>query len=858
MNNHDLAKLNLYFKTKSMKKAIILAVLLMAIMANLTLRAQVIGMRIPDSTVISGNNIDIPVYADNTLTGNNVLSYILQVSFNQTCLQVVSVITAGTISAAFGSPAVNTSVPGQVTIAGAGTAALTGAGKFIYIRFKALQPAGIGVNFTGAQNNFFNEGLPSMTFDNGVISITAPPSISITPNNGIITKGETLQFSVSGGAAPYQWTVTNTTVASISAGGLLTGTQAGFTTVVVADNNGLRDTTNSQIEIRAMRLTIPSNLSQWQGSDIDVPVMTTDLTGLNIFSGSLSVNFNQSILTPVGVVQSGTLLAAFPAPLFNTTTPGVFSVDFAGASSLSGSGTLMYLRFHVSPANVGSTAINFISGLFNEDLTPNFTNGYFTTINLPVLSITPFSGSMIAGQTKQFTLNGGGTPPIVWNVSNPNVASINPSGLMTTIRGGNVMITATDFHGATATSGNWLVYDTQVLMPDTGICPAAGEFYYPILIKALPSGESVQSVQATVAYNSTYLTYLGLESTGTLTQGWTYVTNPTAGQVILAGSGTSSFNTDGIIVKLRFTLKPAFLLGSYAFLNLSSVTLNEGVPNPLVDVNGSLSGVNPNLVPGLSVTPSLNPVFTGNPVTFTATPVNGGPGPLFQWKVNSTSVPGATNSTYTYVPANNDAVQCTLLSNAACITGNQATSNTITMVVGSVPANLSVSGNVASQQNKCYSATNTITVAGSPSTYTVQAGSSVTMIAGQHIYFLPGSRVFSGGYLHGYIAPSGPYCAGPPLAPLVAGVESQQYSDPSLFKVFPNPTSGEFTIAFNRENVPGMKSVMVYGMKGEKIVSTEIEGEMNHTFSLASRPAGIYFILVISGSQVETKKIIRQ
>ena len=842
-----------------MKKYTTLAFFLLIILGNLPSQAQIIGMRVPDSTVVSGNNIDLPVYAVNTLTGNNVLSYVLQLNFNQSYLQVVSVITAGTISAPFGSPAVNIAVPGQITIAGAGITALTGSGKFIYIRFKALQPGGIAVSFTGVQNNYFNEGIPSMSFVNGSINITSPPYITVSPNNGTITKGETLQFSVSGGTAPYQWFVTNSAVATISSTGLLTGTQQGFTKVVAVDNTGLRDTTNALIEIRAMRLTIPNNLSQWQGADIDVPVNTTDLSGLNILAGNFSLSFNQNILTPIGIVQAGTLLASYSAPVVNLNIPGTLSLDFAGTTPLSGSGTLIFLKFHVSALNAGATSLTFVNGLFNESLLPNFTDGYFTTINLPVLSITPFSGSLVAGQTKQFTLNGGGTPPIVWSVSDPLVASISQTGLMTTIIGGNVTVTATDFHGASATTGNWLVYDTQVIMPDTASCTSASEFYYRILIKSLPAGESVSSVQATVTYNSTYLTFQNIETNGTLTQGWSFASNPTNGQVILAGSGAFPFNTAGVLVMLKFLLKPAFILGSNAALQLPSITLNEGIPNPLTDVNGYVQGVNTNLPVSVSAAASANPVFSGTSVTFTATPVNGGGLPQYQWKVNATSIPGATNATYTYMPVNNDAIFCIMTSNSSCVTGNPATSNTITMTVSGFPVNNTVTGNVSGGQTICYNATNTITVAGGATTFTVQSGGYVTMIAGQRIDYLPGTRVFAGGYMHGYIAPAGPYCVPPPVVAVLTGEsEIVSQSTPSFFRVYPNPTTGDFTIEVNPDKTDGQVNLEVFGIHGAKILSATMKNESKHAFSLSARPAGIYFIRVISGNQAETLKIIRQ
>ncbi len=575
-----------------MRKYAALFILLLLISANGWSQSTIIAMRIPDSTVVKGNIIDLPVYADSSLTNENIVSYALQLNYDQSYFQPESVIVTGTISASFGDPTINTSIPGKITIAGAGTTPLAGIGKFIYVRLKALQTGNINLSFSGSDNNYFNEGSPEMTFKNGYINIIAPPSIVVSPENGIICKGEQLQFNVSGGTAPYQWSVTNSSIATINTTGLLVGTQPGFTKVVAQDNNGLRDTTN-QVEIRAMRLSIPSDLGQWQGADVNIPFNITDITGLNISSGNFTISFNQDILTPVGVVQTGTLLASYSVPVLNISEPGNFSLAFAGTVPLTGSGTLIYVRFHVSAQNTGTTQINFNNCLFNETLLPAYTNGNFTTNNLAVLSISPGTGYLAAGETQQFTVNGNGIPPFTWSVNDTVVTSINQSGLMTAIRSGVAIVTVKDSVGATTSSGNFQIYDTRINMPDTVTCPETLIFYYPILITSLPSGESVFSMQATISYDTTYLAFLDIETEGTLTQGWTFAKNPSFGQVILAGSGTSSFNSAGTILKLEFNIKPAFTLGASAYINLNNVTLNEGVPLPLVDINGSFKGAVP-------------------------------------------------------------------------------------------------------------------------------------------------------------------------------------------------------------------------------------------------------------------------
>ena len=86
----------------------------------------------------------------------------------------------------------------------------------------------------------------------------------------------------------------------------------------------------------------------------------------------------------------------------------------------------------------------------------------------------------------------------------------------------------------------------------------------------------------------------------------------------------------------------------------------------------------------VSVSASGNNICAGTPVTFTATPVNGGSTPAYQWQVNATNASNATNATYTYAPANGDAVTCIMTSSAFCASGSPATSNVINMTVSPV------------------------------------------------------------------------------------------------------------------------------------------------------------------------------
>lgn len=111
----------------------------------------------------------------------------------------------------------------------------------------------------------------------------------------------------------------------------------------------------------------------------------------------------------------------------------------------------------------------------------------------------------------------------------------------------------------------------------------------------------------------------------------------------------------------------------------------------------ALQNVNANVAASVSITSSANPACANSNVTFNATPTNGGSNPTYQWYNGITPISGANNSTYSSSSlTNNASISVIMTSNATCVTGSPATSNTI---VQGITANVTPSLSIASNNN---------------------------------------------------------------------------------------------------------------------------------------------------------------
>ncbi|MFM8433381.1 MAG: hypothetical protein ACKOA1_11340, partial [Bacteroidota bacterium] len=83
----------------------------------------------------------------------------------------------------------------------------------------------------------------------------------------------------------------------------------------------------------------------------------------------------------------------------------------------------------------------------------------------------------------------------------------------------------------------------------------------------------------------------------------------------------------------------------------------------------------------IAITTGSNPQCPGTNTTFTATALNGGSAPFYQWQINGINVGTNSASFSSSTLSNGDMVRCIMTSNLSGVLGNPATSNSITIGV---------------------------------------------------------------------------------------------------------------------------------------------------------------------------------
>ncbi len=221
--------------------------------------------------------------------------------------------------------------------------------------------------------------------------------VVVTPAEATLAAGTTLQFNATGGTAPYTWSVSDTTVATIDATGLLTALAPGQVTVTATDANGLAGTAS----VTVTTVVVSPDTAVLQVGDT---LQFTATGGAAPYTWSVSD-------TTVATIDAAT-------GLLTAVAPGTVVVTATDADGISGS------------------------------------SGVITVTDNHVISITPYTATVGRFGTIQFTADGG-VGPYTWSLTNPRAGTIDPqTGLF---RAGRFPTTttviATDADGHSGESG---------------------------------------------------------------------------------------------------------------------------------------------------------------------------------------------------------------------------------------------------------------------------------------------------------------------------------------------------------------------------------------------------------------------
>ena len=297
------------------------------------------------------------------------------------------------------------------------------------------------------------------------------------------------------------------------------------------------------------------------------------------------------------------------------------------------------------------------------------------------ISQTSGSSTICAGNSVTFTAtptNGGTAPTYQWKVNGTAVNGATASTYTTTtLAAGSDAITCVMTSNLSGVTGSPATSNTVTVTVNTSVTPAV----------------SITSTAPSICPNQS-VTFTATPTNGGTTPTYQWKKNGTA----ISGATLSTYTTT--------TLANGDVITCVLTSNAGCVTSSTATSNSITITTGA------SVTPAVSiVSGSGNSICTGQSVTLTATPTNGGAGPTYQWYKNGTAISGATSVTYTTTTlANSDVITCVLTSNASCLSTTAATSNAITFTItangtASVSISASPGNTVCSGQNVTFTAT---------------------------------------------------------------------------------------------------------------------------------------------------------
>lgn len=532
-----------------MKRVLILLALWLGVSEGASAQGRVVSL--PDTTGVPGAVLHIPVHIRGIASSNGVTSAQFTFTYPSSEFDLLGVSLTGTLLETSGSAEFNAFLK-RVAVATPDT--LSGNGVLFYLRLRIRPNAGkYATHAIGFSEAMLNEGVPSLETDAGSIRVKG---LSLQPGYvGNLLLTDTLAFRLTGdGQAPYTWSVSNSTIASIDADGVLRPLALGFVRVLVTDSQGLQDSTNlfriQPAALANLTVSMPDTTTR-QTRVLRMPVRTSDLTGIGATSFETTVAYPSGVLEFLGIDTVGTAIGGGPVPEVFRRADRI-RVAYASGTPLSGSGTLFALRFRVSATYVGGTTLSFVEARFNEDLIPALDHSNLNILAAPPIAVSPNPVHLTPGRTVSLDVTGSGTAPYSFEVETPGIVSASDNTLTGSARG-LTRVRAIDAEGFPSPWVPLQVFDIEARLADTTVV-YPDTMRLPLRVESL-TGLGIRSAEAIVRYDTTLFNWLGAEATA-ISSTTSMEVESSGSDIRIALAGSEDLSGAGNLLLLTFIPRP--------------------------------------------------------------------------------------------------------------------------------------------------------------------------------------------------------------------------------------------------------------------------------------------------------------